>query len=134
MQQQGVVAVLPRAVHEEKTTTLLSDLRNDTQQTITGATILFAAFDAQGNPVQLMTSTTEDAYIKRLELKDLSVAPGAVWQADMGLRLSGVADQIAYIQVLCDSWTTEEGKIESDYTDRYLEYFNGTMLQSFMMQ
>ena len=132
--EEAVVAVEARAVHEETYSTLLADItNNDPQATITGATLLFAGFDAQGNPVQLMTSATEDAYVKRLELSELSIAPGETWQADLGLRLSTTADQIVYVYVLAESWTTEEGIQENGATDRWLEYFNETTLTSFMM-
>ncbi len=134
LQAQGVVAVNPRAVHEEKTSTLIADLRNDTGATLTGATILFAAFDAQGNPVPLMTSATENTFVKRLELTDLSIAPGQSWQADMGLRLSGVADQIAHVYVLAETWTTEDSQQKNPSTDRWLEYFSERALASYMIQ
>ena len=134
LQTQPVVAVESRALHEETNSTLLADLRNDTDKTLTGATLLFAAFDAQGNPVQLLTDATEDAYVKRLELSDLSIAPGDVWEADMGLRLSGVADQIAYVFVLAESWQTEDGTQENSCLDSWREYFNGTPLASYMIE
>lgn len=130
---QSVVAVNPRTIHEEKNSTLIADLRNDTDKTLTGATLLFAAFDAQGNPVQLLTDATEDAYVKRLELSDLSVAPGGVWEADMGLRLSGVADQIAHVFVLAETWQTEDGTQENISTDIWMEYFNGIPLASYII-
>ena len=129
----GAVAEAPRALHEEKNSTLLADLRNGTDKTLTGATLLFAAFDAQGNPVQLLTDATEDAYVKRLELSDLSVAPGEVWEADMGLRLSGVADQIAHVFVLAETWQTEDGTQENISTDIWMEYFNGIPLASYII-
>lgn len=133
LQTQPVVSVEPRALHEETNSTLLADLRNDTDKSLTGVTLLFAAFDAQGNPVQLLTDATEDAYVKRLELSDLSVAPGETWQADMGLRLSGIADQIAHVFVLAETWTTEDGTQENSSTDIWLEYFNGTPLASYII-
>lgn len=131
----GAVADNPQVIHEEKTSTLVADLFNgNTDKTITGATLLFAAFDAQGNPVQLLTDATEDAYVKRLELSDLSIAPGETWQADMGLRLSGVADQIAHVFVLAETWTTEDGVQENSSTDPWLEYFSETTLASYILE
>lgn len=132
LQQQEVVAVNPRIIHEEKNSTLLADLRNDTQQTLSSVTLLFAAFDDQGNPIPLMTSTTGDTFVKRVALTDLSIAPGQSWQADMGLRLSGISDRICHIFVLAETWTAEDTLQENPLTDRWLEYFNEAVLASYM--
>lgn len=132
--RQKALAVNPRVIQEETATMLLADVENKGEECLTQVNLLFAAFDKEGQPVKLKTSTTEDAYVKRLELKELSVAPGEVWEADLGLRLSAVTDEIAYVYVIAEEWTAGDAAEKSDLASRWLEYFQGATLATYMME
>lgn len=142
LSKEKVVAI-NEAVHKEMddgNIMLSVDLKNNSDKQIKELVVAFAAWDIDGNPIKLKSAsgTSEDAYVKRINMGDVTVAAGQTWMADsgddvMGYKVAPELSNIAYVKAAVISSTMEDGGSWSNpYYDQWKTTYENVKLEDWM--
>ncbi len=142
LSKEKVVAI-NEAVHKEMedgNIMLSADLKNNSDKQVKELVVAFAAWDIDGNPILLKSAsgTSEDAYIKRIGMGDVTVAAGQTWLADAGEDVTGYKvspelSNIAYVKAVVVSFSLEDGGSWSNpYYDQWKTTYENVKLEDWM--
>lgn len=109
---------------------LTTSIQNNSGTTIKDISVAFAAWDIDGNPIEIKSASglTEDAYIKEVAIGDVTLADGEQWHGETeenvsGLRVAAEQSNIAYVESIVVSYTTEDG---GNWTNPYYTQWRQT--------
>lgn len=119
---------------------LTTSIKNNSDTTIKDITIAFAAWDIDGNPIEIKSASglTEDAFIKEVGMGDVTLAAGEEWHGETdenvsGLRVATEQSNIAYVASIVVSYTTEDGGNWSNpYYTQWRQTYWGNALEDYM--
>lgn len=125
---------------------LTANVKNDSEQTVTGFAIAFVAWDEIGTPVYISTpsddanSVADRNYIKTGKLSDAEILAGEEWIGCenengevIGLQVDFEHSNIDYVEAIVVSYTTADGQThESPYYTEWANYYSGILLENWM--
>ena len=123
---------------------LTANVMNNSNQTVTGFTLAFVAWDANGAPVSMSTVTESSdgvddyEFVKEASLSDASIAHGTEWigcekedGSVIGISLEYASKDIDYVEAIVVSYTTEDGQThENPHYSDWKWTFSAEMLES----
>lgn len=142
LSKEKVVAV-NEAVHkemEDDSVMLSADLKNNADKQVKELVVAFAAWDIDGNPIKLKSAsgTSEDAFVKRIGMGEVTVAAGQTWLADdgedvVGYKVSSEQSNIAYVKAVVISGELEDGGSWSNpYYNQWKTTYENVKLEDWM--
>lgn len=119
---------------------LTTSIKNNSDTSIKDIAIAFAAWDIDGNPIEIKSASglTEDAYIKEVSMGDVTLAAGEQWHGETddnvsGLRVATEQSNIAYVASVVVSYTTEDGgEWTNSFYTQWRQAMWGSQLESWM--
>lgn len=109
---------------------LTTSIKNNSNTTIKDISVAFAAWDIDGKPIKIKSASglTEDSYIKEVGMGAVTVEAGKEWHGETdenvsGLRVAVEQSNIAYVESIIVSYTTEDG---GNWTNPYYTQWRQT--------
>lgn len=109
---------------------LTTSIKNNSNTAIKDISVAFAAWDIDGKPIEIKSASglTEDSYIKEVGMGAVTIEPGKEWHGETehnvsGLRVAVEQSNIAYVESIVVSYTTEDG---ANWTNPYYTQWRQT--------
>lgn len=97
---------------------LMADVRNLYYEgVVSDITLSFAVWNAEGEFVIIKSKNTPDNTASEftVDLPDVTIEAGKVWEADMGLYLDAACESIAYVKAAVVSYKLDGEETENEY-------------------
>lgn len=131
---------------DKKEVFLTANVKNDSEQAITGFVIAFAAWDKKGTPVYISTPSddanivAEHNYIKTGKISNVELLTNEEWIGCenengevTGLQIDFEHNNVDHVEAIVVSYTTADGQThENEHYNSWKEHYSGALLEDWM--